>query len=71
MRRNVELNELGPKEATVDELAQAMGVSATAASGDDPVTSIADVRTRPSTKDLGKVRVNEGDAWQVMELPAL
>jgi hypothetical protein len=51
MKRNVTFNELGPQDST----------EVTGSDGEEPVS------LRVSKKlFLGKVRVNEGDAWSVI-----
>lgn len=49
MRRNVELNGLGPEKTQVLSV--------------EGVASIEAKQSKPHKADLGKVRVNEGDAW--------
>jgi tRNA (guanine26-N2/guanine27-N2)-dimethyltransferase len=51
MKRNVEFNGLGPQDVTSAN--EAEGGEATASTSSKP----------PSKSYLGKVRVNEGDAW--------
>lgn len=57
MRRNVELNGLAPKESPINDPAPE------GSHGEAGPSGASAIKSRPCVPDLGKVRVNEGDAW--------